>query len=80
MTNWEVVAKILENTTFGFCVNYEKRYFDCPECDNSIYETSWNDVSITCPICGKRWEQAEQSILKSYFAFMRSLPKLEDFV
>ena len=79
MTNWEVVARLLDNI-YKIHVDYKNRFFDCPECDNSIYEVSWNDISITCPICGKRWEQAEQSILKSYFAFMTSLPKLKDFI
>ena len=51
MTNWENAAKYCEDT-YGIYVDYEERFFICPECDEPIYECDWEDEEfILCPIC-----------------------------
>lgn len=50
---WEKVAKMCEEI-FGAYVDWEERFFICPECDEPIYECDWEDF-IICPICEFEW-------------------------
>lgn len=50
---WEKVAKMCEEI-FGSYVDWEERFFICPECDEPIYECDWEDFTI-CPICEFEW-------------------------
>lgn len=57
--NWEQAAKFCEDT-FGIYVNWEERFFICPECDEPILEEDWeNDDLSICPICEVMWEVIE---------------------
>jgi hypothetical protein len=55
--SWEAAAKFCEDT-FGVYVDWEERFFHCPECDEPIYECDWSNFSM-CPICEIDWEDIE---------------------
>ena len=51
--SWNYVANFVENT-YETQVDWEERFFVCPECGEPIYECDWanhNDWEI-CPVCG----------------------------
>lgn len=51
--SWSYVANFVENT-YETQVDWEERFFICPECGEPIYECDWashNDWEI-CPVCG----------------------------
>ena len=59
MKTWEEVAKYCEDV-FGTYVDWEERFFHCPECGEPLYEVDWDDHDWTmCPICEFVWEDAE---------------------
>lgn len=50
---WEANAKLVEEVYGGY-VDWEERFYLCPECDEPIYECDWSTVELTkhlCPIC-----------------------------
>lgn len=55
---WEKIAHDVE-IIYGTFVDWEERFFICPECDEPIYEADWNDEdymygledTYMCPIC-----------------------------
>lgn len=55
--SWEYVAKMCEDV-YGIYVDWEERFFICPECDEPIYECDFDDFSV-CPVCEFEWEDAE---------------------
>ena len=49
--NWKETAKYCEKT-FGVYVNWEERFFICPECDEPLLEEDWEEHNFCeCPIC-----------------------------
>lgn len=50
---WENVAKMCEDV-YGIYVNWEERFFICPECDEPIYECDFDSFNI-CPVCEFEW-------------------------
>lgn len=51
---WEVNAKYVQET-FGAYVDWEERFYVCPECGEVVYEYDWSAydlLSYICPICG----------------------------
>ena len=53
---WEQAAEYCY-LTFGIQVDYEERFFMCPECDEPIYEEDWGDCDFSmCPICETYFE------------------------
>lgn len=53
MNKWEENARTVE-TVFGGFVDWEERFYLCPECDEPVYEEDWNDddlFDMLCPIC-----------------------------
>ena len=57
--NWEKAAKMCEET-FGSYVDWEERFFHCPECDEPLYECDWEDHGWhSCPVCETYWEDIE---------------------
>ena len=51
MKTWEEAAKYCEET-FGVYVDWEERFFHCPECDDVVHECDWNDHDWRmCPVC-----------------------------
>ena len=54
---WEKVAKIAYEV-YGAHVDWEERFFECPECGEPIYKDDWEDVDFVfpedgfcCPVC-----------------------------
>lgn len=57
--NWEKAAKFCEET-FGTFIDWEERFFICPECDEPIYECDFPDHGwYFCPVCEIYWEDIE---------------------
>ena len=56
---WKDAAEFCEKT-FGVYVDWEMRFFHCPECDESIYFEDWEDHDWSiCPVCENAWEDVE---------------------
>lgn len=55
MRKWFNVANSVSND-YGALVDFDERFFICPECGEPIYEDDWTDVDFEdgtiCPICG----------------------------
>lgn len=50
---WESNAVIVEGTYGGF-VDWDERFYNCPECGEPIYECDWSDEELSetlCPVC-----------------------------
>ena len=57
--NWEKAAKMCEEL-FSTFVDWEERFFICPECDEPIYECDFHDHGwYNCPVCETYWEDIE---------------------
>lgn len=53
MTQWERNA-VEARDTYGAHVDWEERFYECPECGEPIYEDDWSERNLTkflCPIC-----------------------------
>ena len=55
--NWEEIANQVQEETSTF-VDWEERFFFCPECGEPLYEADWEakdflkiGKTIYCPIC-----------------------------
>lgn len=50
---WEENAKLVEKVYGGY-VDWEERFYHCPECGEPIYDCDWEDSELTefiCPVC-----------------------------
>lgn len=49
---WKHAAKYCEDV-FGAYVDWDERFFECPECAEPIYESDWinHDPWHVCPVC-----------------------------
>ena len=50
---WEYNAKLVEKV-YGSYVDWEERFYLCPECGEPVYECDWTDrdlMFVICPIC-----------------------------
>ena len=48
---WEQAAIFCYNT-FGSYVDWEERFFICPECQEQILEEDWDEHDFDiCPVC-----------------------------
>lgn len=58
--NWKETAKMCQ-MVFGVHIDWEERFFECPECGEPIYECDWEDHDdwSICPICEVEWEAIE---------------------
>ena len=55
--SWKEAACLCE-TVYGTYVDWEERFFICPECDEPIYEDDWEDMDLSfCPVCEFIWEE-----------------------
>lgn len=53
-----IEAACLCETVYGTYVDWEGRFFICPECDEPIYEEDWEDTDLSfCPVCEFIWEE-----------------------
>ena len=53
MMAWSVNAYIVDRF-YGESVNYEERFYVCPDCGEPIYECDWSEQefkNFICPIC-----------------------------
>lgn len=58
---WESRAKYVEQV-FGGYVDWEERFYECPECGDPIYECDWDESELydaICPICGFDGEEED---------------------
>ena len=58
---WEKIARYVENA-YGAYVDWEERFYVCPECGEPIYECDWEDEEFCyylCPVCGFTEEEEE---------------------
>ena len=60
MFTWSDATHYCEDN-FGSCVDWEERYFECPECHEPIYECDWRDYATldTCPVCKNIFQEIE---------------------
>ena len=55
--NWQLAAEFVERE-FGAYVDWDERFFHCPECDDVVYECDWEYHRWSmCPICEVPWEE-----------------------
>lgn len=55
--NWKEAAHLCE-IIYGAYVNWDERFFICPECGEPIYEVDWKDIDLSfCPVCEFIWEE-----------------------
>lgn len=50
---WEINAKIAEDV-YGMYVDWDERFYECPECGEPVYECDWRASDLNqylCPIC-----------------------------
>lgn len=53
MNMWEKNAEMVEKIYGGF-VDWEERFYNCPECGEPIYEYDWPGEDLNyfiCPVC-----------------------------
>lgn len=56
---WEEAALYCKKT-FGVYINWEERFFICPECEEPILEEDWKEENLVrCPICETYWTDIE---------------------
>lgn len=51
---WEKNAKKVADE-YGAFVDWEERFYTCPECGEPVYECDWSEGELLlnlCPICG----------------------------
>ena len=57
MDNWNKIAHLIE-VNYGSLIDWDDRFFYCPECHEPIYEDEWANLDLIdgnnnfiCPIC-----------------------------
>lgn len=51
---WEENAEYIKDCCGSDFVNYEERYYHCPECGEPIFDIDWTEYELEdclCPIC-----------------------------
>ncbi len=58
MSMWEKVANFCVQV-YGVFVDWDERFFECPECGEPIYESDWStdELKNGCPVCEFEWEE-----------------------
>lgn len=59
---WEENAKVVEEVYGGY-VDWEERFYNCPECGEPIYECDWSNEELEafiCPVCLFGAEEEEE--------------------
>lgn len=57
---WEENAEYIKDRCGSDFVDYDERYYFCPECGEPIYECEWTSKELEeswCPICEFEWEE-----------------------
>ena len=53
--DWETMAYHCQQE-YGTHIDWEDKFFICPECGEPIYECDWEDEELrTCPVCEFEW-------------------------
>lgn len=66
---WELNAKRVEKEFGGF-VDWDERFYNCPECGEPIYDCDWNDDELRpslCPVCEFDIEEDEEELNDGYW-------------
>ena len=53
MSRWESNAMFVQKE-YGAYVDWEEHFYNCPFCDEPVYEDDWSDEELDeflCPIC-----------------------------
>lgn len=50
MTQWEKNAHDVENIYGGY-VDWEERFYECPECGEPVYECDWGHSELANYLC-----------------------------
>ena len=53
MSSWEEKAHFVEKE-YGAFVDWEERFYICPNCEEPVYESDWTENDLfgcLCPIC-----------------------------
>ena len=53
MSVWEKVARFCQEV-YGSHIDWEERFYICPECGEPVYDIDWNESELhdyICPIC-----------------------------
>ena len=68
MFRWEQNARAVRDIFGGF-VDWDEKFYNCPECGESIYECDWDedDLDSICPVCGFPQDDDEPSDLEDGF-------------
>jgi predicted RNA-binding Zn-ribbon protein involved in translation (DUF1610 family) len=82
---WEERAKEVEEV-YGGRVDWEERFYECPDCGDLVYECDWSeedfDKSI-CPICGWSGEEEDKEfeviISVAYTVSARNAEQAKEF-
>lgn len=59
---WEQNARAVEEIYGGY-VDWNERFYICPECEEPIYEYDWSVNQLTeayCPVCGFTGDDDEE--------------------
>lgn len=62
MKSWEENARAVEEIYGGY-VDWNERFYNCPECGEPIYECDWSVnqlIEVYCPVCGFAGEEEEE--------------------
>lgn len=62
MNQWECNANDVAYV-YGSFVDWDERFYICPECGEPIYECDWNENKLRdvyCPICELKEEDGEE--------------------
>ena len=69
MTNWEKNA-LMAQKDYGIFVDWNERFYLCPDCGEPIYEADWSEEELDlffCPICEGADEEEYFDDLESGF-------------
>ena len=56
---WEINANEVVSVYGGY-VDWEERFYNCPECGEPIYECDWSNAELKeflCPVCEYNGEE-----------------------
>ena len=59
---WEFNANYV-SITYGTQVDWEERFYICPECGEPVYDCDWTNEELhetLCPICGYNENEEEE--------------------
>lgn len=61
-TTWECNASYVEDVCGGY-IDWDERFYECPDCGEPIYECDWDEVTLNtflCPVCELTYDDLEE--------------------